>query len=226
MAWPKCIGPLEEPPTQTVKGGGHRPKPVHSPTKTDQNRHNLSQNAWGHWRCPKESSIWTASIIGYVGLNISNKCRKLQISLCVGRCVKRKTHSTGCLFLRGSIDFHVPLSGARTYLNQFQLLTKRKPRECSSTNNWRHPKPTQASECNHSSHWSDYHSEGFSTPSLGCVLACSKQARVILELRASPAVALNFGAVKVLCSALHSYFTREAIFTSTRSSKCLGYKNR
>jgi hypothetical protein len=38
-------------------------------------------------------------------------------------------------------------------------------------------------------------------------------------VRASPTVALNFGAVKALCSALHPCFVREAIFTSNRSSK-------
>jgi hypothetical protein len=48
---------------------------------------------------------------------------------------------------------------------------------------------------------------------------------IYCRLRVSSAVALNFGAVKALCSALYPYFAREIMFTSTRSFKCLGCKN-
>jgi hypothetical protein len=42
------------------------------------------------------------------------------------------------------------------------------------------------------------------------------------KLRASPTVALNFGAVKTVCSALDPLLAREAVFTSNGSSKFWG----
>jgi hypothetical protein len=47
----------------------------------------------------------------------------------------------------------------------------------------------------------------------------------VISVRASPTVVLNFGAVKALCSTFYSCFAREAMFTFTRRSKCLGCKN-
>jgi 3,4-dihydroxy-2-butanone 4-phosphate synthase len=43
-------------------------------------------------------------------------------------------------------------------------------------------------------------------------------------LRTSLTVALNFGDVKTVCSALDPFLAREAMFTSNRSSKFLGSK--
>jgi hypothetical protein len=43
-------------------------------------------------------------------------------------------------------------------------------------------------------------------------------------LRASPIVALNFNAVKTVCSVLDPLLAREAMFTSDRSSKFWGSK--
>jgi hypothetical protein len=49
---PKCVRLLGQPPTQTVKGEGHRLKPVHGPTQIDQIGHDLGPKRVGPLEMP------------------------------------------------------------------------------------------------------------------------------------------------------------------------------